>query len=223
VDYIPAQTGRHYYSYISRDEYNISENVTIQKAEKLATADPAAYRSTTITVTRPADEIVYDPTIRFCSYECCLRFIISQGSSGSGGKYRLSRVLFYEMLMADGLDATAAAAINPAPPVGQLRCFGGPLSYEEYRSKFTGPPSQRGGPAPVEPSLEEPPAPAPAPVKAKAPSAKAVAAKAPRTKAQRPAPAEPPRLEEPPTPAPAPVKSTKAPTTKTKAAKTVAN
>lgn len=128
LEHHPARISRKYFSHITRDVYTIAEAVSQSKLSHVQSEEADDVR-----VLDAGGAMVYDEHTRFCSYNCTLAYIREHHHKV---KYRMSLVLFYDMLDRDGVVGT----VNSAPPLHRLAEYGGEQTLHDFKRGFVYPP-----------------------------------------------------------------------------------
>ena len=134
LKYVYSQSVKTYFSEITKDTYQIRENISTEKRKELEALkenqkdhNKKSLYDTDITIDKK-EYYVTDGI--FCSFNCAYAFI--QNNQGNP-EYNLSKSLLiamYEKLF--GIDF----AIFPAPDWRLLTQYGGHLSIDEFREQF---------------------------------------------------------------------------------------
>jgi len=122
VKYIPKQAVKTYYSHISRDTYTIKDNIVKDK-------DNIENENINIT-----NGDYYESDGIFCSFNCCMAFIIDNKQNSL---YKLSRQLLLKIY--NETMNTKCQTICPSPSWRLLETYGGTLNISKFReglSKF---------------------------------------------------------------------------------------
>ena len=134
LKYVYSQSVKTYFSEITKDTYEIRENISIEKRKELEALNENQkdqHKKTLYDTNITIDKKEYYVTDGiFCSFNCAYAFI--QNNEGNP-EYNLSKSLLiamYEKLF--GVDFT----IFPAPDWRLLTQYGGHLSIDEFREQF---------------------------------------------------------------------------------------
>lgn len=118
INYIPKQIQKTFYSQVSKDTYLIRENVMGETK-----------------ITEPNITSVRDPYYEtdgvFCSFECCLAFILDNKHNRLYDQSQMLLTKFY-----NELNNTKSMTITPASNWRVLKEYGGHISIEKFRSNF---------------------------------------------------------------------------------------
>lgn len=126
IRYFPSQIQKSYHSEITKDMYNIKENISDSQCKRLD--DYANDSNINVRINKKG---YYEVDGVFCSFNCCCSFI---KDNKHDKLYSNSFYLLYKMYI-DLFDASPIK-ITPAPSWRLLKEYGGHLSIEEFRSKF---------------------------------------------------------------------------------------
>lgn len=118
INYITKQIQKTFYSQVSKDTYLIRENVM---------GETKNTESNIITVREP----YYETDGAFCSFECCLAFILDNKHNRM---YDMSQMLLTKLY--NEMNNTKAMTITPASSWRVLKEYGGHISIEKLRSNF---------------------------------------------------------------------------------------
>jgi len=126
IKYIPKQVIKQYYSNISKDTYTIKENVSstqIIPTDKKIISDEREY---------------YETDGIFCSFNCCLAFIIDNKHVRLyDDSESLLLKMYNEVNETKEVESKVEeVVINPAPHWRLLEQYGGYLSIHEFRENF---------------------------------------------------------------------------------------
>ena len=123
VKYVPSQAVKSYYSEISKDKYVIKENITTQRQQKLKELG-----DTRLDI---IDNNYYITDGIFCSFNCCMAYIIDNKSKSL---YGMSEMLLLKMY--SDINNSSVLYIESAPHWRKLKEYGGDLNIEEFRASF---------------------------------------------------------------------------------------
>ena len=118
INYIPKQIQKTFFSHISKDTYFIRENVV---------SDSKIQEEGIVTLNND----YYETDGAFCSFECCLAFILDNKHNRM---YDMSQMLLTKIY--NKLNNTKAMTISPASSWRVLKEYGGHTSVEKLRSNF---------------------------------------------------------------------------------------
>jgi hypothetical protein len=118
INYIPKQIQKTFYSQVSKDTYLIRENVM---------GETKIDEPNIVTVREP----YYETDGVFCSFECCLAFILDNKHNRM---YDMSQMLLTKIY--NEMNNTKAMTITPASNWRVLKEYGGHISIEKLRSNF---------------------------------------------------------------------------------------
>jgi hypothetical protein len=118
INYIPKQIQKTFFSHISKDTYFIRENVV---------SDSKIQEEGIVTLNND----YYETDGAFCSFECCLAFILDNKHNRM---YDMSQMLLTKIY--NKLNNTKAMTISPASSWRVLKEYGGHMSVEKLRSNF---------------------------------------------------------------------------------------
>ena len=126
IKYIPNQIEKKYYSHISRDMYNIKENITTNRKNELLNEENK--ENTQITL---RNEDYYETFGIFCSFNCCQAWI---NDNKHDRMYDMSTMLLAKIY--NTIMNTKTIVISPAPHWLNLMEYGGNLTIEKFRDSF---------------------------------------------------------------------------------------
>jgi hypothetical protein len=118
INYIPKQIQKTFFSHISKDTYFIRENVV---------SDSNIQDEGIVTLNND----YYETDGAFCSFECCLAFILDNKHNRM---YDMSQMLLTKIY--NKLNNTKAMTISPASSWRVLKEYGGHMPIEKLRSNF---------------------------------------------------------------------------------------
>ena len=118
INYIPKQIQKTFFSHISKDTYFIRENVV---------SDSKIQEEGIVTLNND----YYETDGAFCSFECCLAFILDNKHNRM---YDMSQMLLTKIY--NKLNNTKAMTISPASSWRVLKEYGGHMPIEKLRSNF---------------------------------------------------------------------------------------
>jgi len=128
VSYLSNKVTKTYHSEITKDKYQITDNLTKKRKARLKTI-VAKHKSLFTILDNHSHHFVVDGL--FCSFNCCMAFV----KDNRGDEfYNLSESLLYTMYK--DIFNTPIEKINPAPDWRLLTKFGGPLTITEFRKSF---------------------------------------------------------------------------------------
>lgn len=123
IKYVNTVIEKSYISHITKDKYYMRENILKSKLKYVL--EQKDFEITAF----PYDHYLTDGI--FCSFNCTLAFIKDNNHDiFYKESYSLLHCLYYDLV------GKKIAKIIPAPHWRLLKDFGGPLTIEEYRSKF---------------------------------------------------------------------------------------
>lgn len=120
IRYVPKQGVKTYYSHISKDSYNIKEDLTDQKFNDLK-SDPSFKLKNSY----------YETDGIFCSFNCCKAYI---NNNKHNKVYNKSLILLNKMYY--DITGEYCTDINDAPDWRLLKDYGGYLDIEDFRNGF---------------------------------------------------------------------------------------
>jgi len=124
LQYIPHRIIKHYYSEITKDNYTLRENISTCQL----TLHEKMYAENKMDMT---SRDFYMTDGMFCSFNCCLAFIMDQHADPI---YTYSEQLLNTIYT--DLFGKDAQPIVPAPSWRILKEYGGHLTIEEFRKNF---------------------------------------------------------------------------------------
>ena len=129
IRYIPAKVTKAYYSEITKDTYQITDNLTPLRKKGI----PALMEKhdSKFEIHDNNDEYFLTDGV-FCSFNCCISFINEMKSYNS--LYEQSKGLLLSLY--SSLFETDEPIIHPAPHWRLLKSYGGYLTIEEFRNSF---------------------------------------------------------------------------------------
>jgi hypothetical protein len=119
VNYIPKQIQKTFFSQVSKDTYFIRENI------------PSEHKIEDDSSIIILNDDYYETEGAFCSFECCLSFILDNKHNRM---YDMSHMLLTKIY--NKLNNTKAVTITPAPNWRVLKEYGGHISISKFRSNF---------------------------------------------------------------------------------------
>lgn len=124
---------KNYKSSLTKDEYSMKENVSERKLQDMfkASIDPLVESVSKLSVV-PHRKSYFQTDGIFCSFNCTLAFIMDNRHNPI---YKESTSLLFH-LYEKLIGPLEPSVILPAPHWRLLKTFGGPMSIEEFRSKF---------------------------------------------------------------------------------------
>lgn len=126
IRYIPHQAKKEYYSHISKDTYNITENITTKRKDQLENTDDDLQDVTV------EQRDYYQTDGVFCSFNCCKAYI---DDNIHNDMYRSSNMLLIKMYR-DIVRDKISQCINPAPHWRVLKAYGGHVNINKFRNNF---------------------------------------------------------------------------------------
>jgi len=124
LQYTPHRLVKNYYSEITKDNYTLRENISMQQCEE----NQDIY---CVQQMEMQDRNFYIMDGVFCSFNCCLAFI---QDNAKNPLYTYSHNLLTKLYF--DLFGEQAQPIVPAPSWRLLKAYGGHLSIEEFRRNF---------------------------------------------------------------------------------------
>lgn len=124
IRYIPNKVVKTYYSEISKDHYTIVENITKNKKKEIVTKGPSVFAM--------EDAGYYETDGIFCSFNCCLAWILENAQNPL---YRLSEQLLLKMYT-EYTGTDTEFSIIPAGHWRLLEEYGGNQDIEKFRENF---------------------------------------------------------------------------------------
>lgn len=124
IRYVPNQVEKQYMSEITKDSYNIRENIEIKhNKEEFSSTEKINYVF--------YDKNYYETDGIFCSFNCVLAYIDDNkiNTLYKNSKHLLKKIYF-------DLFETIPENLKPAPSWKLLKTFGGHLSIADYRKSF---------------------------------------------------------------------------------------
>lgn len=127
VKYIHSVMEKSYVSHITKDKYNMKENTTTRKMDKImANVDIQQHIEIT-----PLENNYYLTDGIFCSFNCALSFIKDKNNDlFYKESYSLLHTLYYDFV------GKKAEKLLPAPDWRLLEEYGGSMSIKEFRESF---------------------------------------------------------------------------------------
>lgn len=124
IQYVPSEMIKTYFSEITRDKYVIRENITHNKRKRIQKTNISNCEVDII------EKNFYITDGLFCSFNCCLAFILDNKKNSL--YYHSENLLarFYEKCFQQTYN------VFPAPNWRLLKMYGGDLSIEEFRDNF---------------------------------------------------------------------------------------
>lgn len=126
IRYIPSRAVKTYNSFISKEKYCITEQITESRRHKIETDE-----KTELNVEAGG---YYETDGIFCSFNCCLAYITAKGNSRNP-LYKNSKMLLYQMYN-EVVEQKNFCELMSAPHWRLLKSYGGRLSIEEFRDSF---------------------------------------------------------------------------------------
>ena len=124
LQYIPNRIVKNYYSEITKDNYTLRENISLQQFKE----NEEVYQKYKMDI---QDRDFYITDGIFCSFNCCLSFIYQNHQNPLYSSSENILVHLYTSIFGN-----QAQPIVPAPSWRLLRSYGGHLSIEDYRKNF---------------------------------------------------------------------------------------
>lgn len=124
IQYVPNKIVKSYYSEITKDNYILRENVSIQQLNQ----NINTYKDTNMDVQQKG---YYVTDGIFCSFNCCLSFI---QENRENPLYTYSENLLRYIYL--DLFGNQSQCIIPAPSWRLLHSYGGSLSIDDFRKNF---------------------------------------------------------------------------------------
>jgi len=118
IKYIHSQASKSYFSEISKDNYTIKENITSSKNVDLSIVDII-------------DKNYYITDGIFCSFNCCMAFLLDNKSSSF---YNQSEMLLFKLY--HDIFSNYPSLIESAPHWRNLLEYGGYLTIDTFRNNF---------------------------------------------------------------------------------------
>lgn len=122
IKYVPSQVEKKYVSEITKDSYQIKENVDARKIEDI-TSDMMDLNF--------EEKDYYETDGIFCSFNCCLAWI---DANKKNPLYATSRSLLMKLYL--DIFEQSPKTLGPAPDWRLLTVYGGHLSITDYRKTF---------------------------------------------------------------------------------------
>jgi hypothetical protein len=126
IRYFPCQIQKSYHSEITKDTYNIKENISDFQCKYIE-----KYTSDNNINVKVHKDGYYEVDGVFCSFNCCASFI----KENKQNKLYSSSYYLLQKMYIDMFDSPPVN-ISPAPSWRLLKEYGGHLSIEQYRSTF---------------------------------------------------------------------------------------
>lgn len=123
INYVPPKITKKYFSEIGQDNYSISEQVTIKKANDVKTRG-----NTRLSVNI---QNYYETDGVFCSFNCCMKYI---DANRHNPIYNNSENLL--LMMYNTLHTNSTEEIAMAPDIRKLIGYGGNMTIDQYRESF---------------------------------------------------------------------------------------